>query len=377
MVNRDRITREFMRQAAISSPSFKESAMARYLEERFTALGAEVIYDQADQATGGEVGNLIARFAGSQDGEPLLLSVHMDTVGPCEDVEPVLHNGIISSAGVTVLGADDKAGIAEVIEALERVRELELKHVPLEIVVTIAEEVGLVGAKHLDYSLLQSRRGLAFDTVGVDYMVRRAPGANRMLIKISGLAAHAGVEPEVGLSSIQVAARAIDLMRLGRIDAETTANIGTIEGGVATNIIPEMVVLRGEARSHDPQKLADQTEHMLDCFEQAADELSTMINGKLVRAGIDIKVDQDFPSMHVSENAPICQLVRAASSALGREIHDRLGGGGSDANIFNGHSIEMVIIGTGMQNVHSTNETVAVEDMAKIADFIVEVIRRA
>ena len=123
MVNRDRITSEFMRQAAISSPSFKEGAMAHYLEERFTALGAEVIYDQADQTTGGEVGNMIARFAGRKNGEPLLLSVHMDTVDPCDNVEPVLIDGIVSSAGATILGADDKAGIAEVIEALEVIRE--------------------------------------------------------------------------------------------------------------------------------------------------------------------------------------------------------------------------------------------------------------
>ncbi len=377
MVNRDRIITEFMRQAAISSPSFKEGAMAHYLEERFTALGAEVVYDQAGQKTGGEVGNLIARFSGEKEGEPLMLSVHMDTVGPCDNIEPVLIDGIISSSGATILGADDKAGVAEVIEALELVRELEIKHVPLEVVVTIAEEVGLVGAKNLDYSLIRSRRGFAFDTPGVDFMVRQAPGANRMQIEITGLAAHAGVAPEKGVSAIQVAAKAISLMRLGRIDTETTANIGTIEGGVATNIIAESVHLKGEARSHDPEKLAAQTEHMLACFEQAAEELTTIIDNKSFRAKVDVKVHSDFPSMHVPEDAAICQLACAAASSLGREMRDRLGGGGSDANIFNGYDIEMVIIGTGMQNVHSTTEAVAVEDMVQVAEFIVEVIKQA
>jgi tripeptide aminopeptidase len=377
MVNRDRITTEFMRQAAISSPSFKERAMADYLEERFTALGAEVLYDQADQSTGGEVGNLIARFAGTKDGEPLMLSVHMDTVGPCENVVPELKDGVFSSAGATILGADDKAGIAELIEALEIVRETGIEHVPLEVVVTIAEEVGLVGAKHLDFSLIRSRRGFAFDTPEVDSMVRQAPGANRMQIEVTGLAAHAGVAPENGLSAIQVAAKAIGLMQLGRIDVETTANIGTIDGGVATNIIPETVRLKGEARSHDPKKLSVQTEHMLACFEQAADELATVVDGKIVRARIETTVEQDFPSMHVPENAGICQLAHAAAIALGRNMHDCLGGGGSDANIFNSHNIEMVIIGTGMRDVHSTNESVAVDDMVQVAEFIVEVIRRA
>lgn len=377
MVNQDRIVNEFMRQAAISSPSFKEGAMAQYLEARFKELGAEIIYDQADIATGGEVGNMIARFAGSKAGEPLMLSLHMDTVGPCENVEPVLHDGIVSTAGDTILGADDKAGIAEVLEALEVVRETGVDHVPLEVVVTIAEEVGLVGAKNLNFSLIKSRRGLAFDTPGVDFMVRQAPGANRMQIEITGLAAHAGVVPENGLSAIQVAAKAIGLMRLGRIDEETTANIGTIDGGVATNIIPETVCLKGEARSHDPVKLLAQTEHMLACFEQAADELATTIENRLVRARVETSVKSDFPSMHVPESAAICQLARNATSALGRKMQDRLGGGGSDANIFNGHNIEMVIIGTGMQDVHSTNESVAVEDMAQVAEFIVEVIKQA
>ncbi len=377
MVNRDRITTEFMRQAAISSPSLKEGAMARYLQERFTALGAEVLYDQAGKTTGGEVGNLLARFAGSKKGEPLLLSLHMDTVGPCETVEPILIDGVISSAGATILGADDKAGIAEVIEALEIVRELKIPHVPLEVVVTIAEEIGLVGAKHFDYSLIRSRRGFAFDTPGVDFMVRQAPGANRMQIEITGLASHAGVAPENGLSAIQVAAKAISLMRLGRIDVETTANIGTIDGGVATNIIAETVQLKGEARSHDPKKLSAQTDHMLACFEQAADELTTTIDGKAVRARVDIKVESDFPSMSVPKNAQICQLACKAASVLGRTLHDRLGGGGSDANIFNGHQIEMVIIGTGMQNVHSTSERVVVAEMVQVAEFIVEVIRQA
>lgn len=377
MVNRERITEEFMRQAAISSPSLKESAMARYLEKRFAELGAEIDYDDAAVRTGGEVGNLIARFPGTRKGEPFLFSVHMDTVVPCDNVEPVLVGGIIRSAGETILGADDKAGIAEVIEALEVVREQKIDHVPIEVVVTIAEEIGLVGAKELDYSLVRSRRGIALDTPGVDWVVRRAPGANRMTIEVDGRAAHAGVEPEKGLSAIQVAGRALSLMRIGRIDFETTANIGTVSGGLATNIIAEKVVLTGEARSHDPDKLTAQTDHMLACFEQAADELKREIDGEMVRASIVTDVRADFPRMAVAEEAGIVDIVNRAASALGREMRDRLGGGGSDANIFNGNGIEMVIVATGMQNVHSTDESVSVDDLVYVAEYLVEVIRQA
>jgi len=377
MVKIERITDEFIRQAAISSPSFHERGMADYLAERFRGLGAEVEFDQAAAATGGEVGNLIARFAGRRPGEPLLFSVHMDTVSPCENVKPVLKDGVIYSSGDTILGADDKAGIAELVEALEVVRELGVEHGPLEVVVTIAEEVGLVGAKHFDPALVKSRRAIALDTPGVDWMVRRAPGANRMRIVVGGRAAHAGVEPEKGLSAIRVAAEAISRMRLGRIDVETTANIGTVEGGVATNIIAETVVLKGEARSHDPEKLANQTAHMLECFEQAADALAVNIGEETVRATIHAEVTPDFPSMQVAETAGIVALVSKCAKTLGREMKDRLGGGGSDANIFNGYGIETIIVGTGMRDVHSTTESVVVDDMVKVAELLVEVIRQA
>jgi tripeptide aminopeptidase len=377
MVNSERITAEFMRQAAISSPSLQETEMARYLEDRFRQLGAEIVFDDAAAKVGGVVGNLIARLPGSKSGEPFLFSVHMDTVVPCDNVEPVLIDGVVRTAGETILGADDKAGIAEVIEALEVVREQGIAHVPIEVVVTVGEEIGLVGAKALDYSLVQAKRGIALDTPGVDWVVRRAPGANRMQFEVFGQAAHAGVAPEKGLSAIEVAARAVAKMRLGRIDFETTANIGTVEGGLATNIVAEKMLLTGEARSHDAGKLAEQTEHMLACFEEAADELVREIDGEVVRAVVKSEVRPDFPRMAVPEEAPIVDLVQRAAAALGREMKDRLGGGGSDANIFNEKGIEMVIVGTGMQNVHSTDEEVAVDDLVQVAEFLVEVVRLA
>jgi len=377
MVNSERITAEFMRQAAISSPSLQEAEMARYLEARFRELGAEVVYDGAAGKVGGAVGNLIARFHGTKPGEPFMFSVHMDTVVPCDNIEPVLVDGVVRTAGETILGADDKAGIAELIEAIEVVREQGIAHVPLEVVVTVGEEIGLVGAKALDYSLVQARRGIALDTPGVGWVVRRAPGANRMTFEVFGQASHAGVAPEKGLSAIEVAARAVAKMRLGRIDFETTANIGTVQGGLATNIVAEKVTLTGEARSHDADKLASQTEHMIGCFEAAADELLREIDGEVVRAVVRSAVRPDFPRMAVPEDAAIVSLVQRAAAALGSEMKDRLGGGGSDANIFNANGIEMVIVGTGMQNVHSTDEEVAVADLVRVAELLVEVIRLA
>ncbi len=279
--------------------------------------------------------------------------------------------------GDTVLGADDKAGIAELLEALEVIREQKIPHGPIEIVVTIAEEIGLVGAKHFDYSMVTARRGYALDTEGVDWMVLQAPGANHLKIDIEGLASHAGMAPELGVSAIQTAALAISQMRLGRIDHETTANIGQIEGGVARNIVPQHLSIIGEARSHDAQKLQEQTDHMHACFEEAADQMARKINGELVRPQIRTEISSDFSSMSVSEDAPVVKLARMAAESVGHDLKIRLGGGGSDANIFNGHGIEMIILATGMTRVHTHDESVAVADMVHVTELLVEIIRQA
>lgn len=378
MISSQRLTEEFVRLASINSPPLKEGAIACYLTERLQALGAEISFDDAAEATGGEVGNLVAKFTGTGKAmEPLLFSVHMDTVEPGGQVEPVLRDGVFYSAGDTVLGADDKAGIAELIEALEVVREQNIPHGPIEVVVTIAEEIGLVGAKHFDYSMVTARHGYALDTEGIGMMVLQAPGANHLQIEIAGLAAHAGMAPEQGVSAIQAATLAISRMRLGRIDHETTANIGRIEGGVARNIVPQRVSIVGEARSHDSQKLQDQTDHMLSCFEDAAKQMTRKINGKLVCPQINARVHSDFPSMSVAEDAPVVKLARTAAEAVGHELKVRLGGGGSDANIFNAHGIEMIILATGMTRVHTHDEFVAVADMVHVTELLVEIIRHA
>jgi tripeptide aminopeptidase len=306
-----------------------------------------------------------------------MLSVHMDTVGPAEGVAPLLTDGVFTSAGETILGSDDKAGIAEIIEALEVVRENNIPHGPIEVVVTICEEVGLLGAKHLDFSRIRSRRGLALDTSGVDLLIHRAPAANKMRFEIMGREAHAGIAPEKGISAIQVAAAAVAAMRLGRIDGETTANIGTIQGGQATNIVPKKVILEGEARSHDPEKLTRQTEHMISCLEEAARERARELDGETFVPEVKTEVMADYPAMAVPLDGSIIRLVREASDRLQRPLEIKAAGGGSDANIFNGQGIETVILGTGMTNVHTVDECVRVEDMARVAGLLVEIIRLA
>jgi len=341
-------------------------------------LGADVEVDDTGGKINGQSGNLIARFVGTDPSrDPLLLSAHMDTVSPAHGVMPILQDGVFRSAGATVLGADDKSGIAQIIEAIEVLRENNFLYPPLEVVISVCEEVGLLGAKHLDYSKVVSRRGLALDTSGTDRVINTAPAANKMRIVLTGRESHAGIEPENGVSAIMAAARGIANMRLGRIDRETTANIGTIRGGQATNIIPRQVVLEGEARSHDPARLQAQTDHMLACLREAADATQQIIRGELVPVTVETEVLSDYPHMAVLPGSGILQLIERAAERLDRCIEMRDGGGGSDANIFNAHGIETVIIGTGMTDVHTIHESVRVADMVRVAELLVEVIRLA
>lgn len=377
MVNRQRIINEFFKQAGIDSPSYKEAEIAAYLEKRFVQLGAEVEFDQTGPKIGSDSGNLIARIPGSKTGSPFLISLHMDTVTPAENVEPVLNNGIFTSAGETILGSDDKAGIVEAIEAIEVLRENKIPHVPLEIVVTVCEEQGLLGAKQLDFSQLSAKHGVALDTTGVDIVINRAPTANRFKVEIFGQEAHAGVCPEQGISAIEIASRAIARMELGRIDHETTANIGKIEGGLASNIVARQVTLFGEVRSHNTNKLRQQTEQIIKALEDEVNKASITVNGDTKQATMALELREDFPLMQVDENAPILQIIREAGTALNRPQEIRAAGGGSDANIYNGHGIDMVIMATGMSKVHTVNEQVSVNDMVMVSELLVEVLRRA
>ena len=261
MIDAERLKDEFLDLVCISSLSRREGAIARRLEVILKGMGATVEIDDAGERVGGETGNLLARFPGSAPGAPpFLLSCHMDTVGPAAAIRPVVDGDLVRTDGTSVLGGDDKAGIVAIFEAIRVLRGRGIPHGDIEVVLTICEESGLAGAKHFDTGRLRARRGLVLDVDGVSELITRAPGANRLAFTVHGLAAHAGICPEEGLSAIQMAAEAISAMRLGRLDAETTANLGVIEGGLATNIVPDRVVVRGETRSLSPAKLEAQTE---------------------------------------------------------------------------------------------------------------------
>jgi tripeptide aminopeptidase len=371
MINTQRLGDCFKMLAQIDSESRHEAKISKVLEKILLELGASVCFDGAAQKVGGDCSNLVAKFKGTMDVPPLFLSGHMDTVLPGNGVKVQFDNGIFTSDGTTILGGDDKSALAIIIEVMTVVKENNLSCPPVEIVFTVCEEIGLLGAKHLDLSLMDATFGYILDSTDTQGIVTKAPSANNITIDVHGRAAHAGAAPEKGISAIYVAAKAISSLKLGRIDEETTCNLGKITGGMATNIVPETVQILGEARSHDLRKLKQVTDNIIAGFETAAASLRQ--EGTLPR--VDIKVVQDFPNTNIAQDHPTITLARKAAENLGRKLECKTIGGGADANIFFGKGIVAGVLGTGMTDVHTLKESIALSDMENTAHLVLEILK--
>ena len=376
MIDKARLKERVLELVRIDSHSRKERAIALRLREILEELGGAVFMDDAGAAVGGEVGNLVAHFDGNAAGaEPLLLSAHMDTVAPGEGVVPVVEGDIIRSDGTTVLGGDDKSGIAIILEVLEALREEETPHGHIDVVFTICEEMGLLGAKHLDLSLVRARTGLVLDSDSIGFLITRAPAANLLEFEVHGLEAHAGICPERGISAIQVAARGIAAMRLGRIDEDTTANLGLVNGGTAVNIVPNRVTLKGEVRSHDEEKLERQTQAMLACLQEAAAEATLELDGRRHETRVESRIERQYDRMDVSHETAIVRRVHEAARNLGLAVDTVAKGGGCDANVLNQRGLQVANLASGMRDIHTVNEWLDVNDLVTAAEIIREVVR--
>jgi len=375
-VNKARLRDEFLELAGIGSVSKREGNVAKRLVTILEGMGATVQIDDAGERVGGDTGNLVARFAGTApDVAPFLLCGHMDTVPPADHVRPVVDGDVIKSDGTTVLGGDDKAGIVAILETVRLLRERGIAHGPIDVLFTICEELGLLGAKQFDVGRLRARTGLILDCDGVHELITRAPAANRMQYVVHGLEAHAGLAPEQGISAVQVAAEAIAAMRLGRVDDTTTANVGRIEGGLASNIVPNQVVLRAETRSLTLDGLERQTRHMLECLERAAARHRVTVAGREHVARIEARVHRDYEPLAVADDTGIVRLVRDAASRLTTTFKTRATGAASDANVFAARGLEVANLGCGMRQIHTVNEWVDVNDMVATTELLVETVR--
>jgi len=371
MINSQRLGQKFKDLVEIDSLSRQEKDVALALENILVKMGAIVCYDTAKEKVGGNCSNLVAKFKGSVDAEPVFLSGHMDTVGPGNGIKVQFEDGIFKSDGTTILGADDKSALAIILEVMDVILENKIDYPPVEIIFTVCEEIGLLGAKHFDYSLMDSKFGYILDSTDTKGIVTKAPGANKIMIKIFGKAAHAGAEPEKGINAILVASHAISGLKLGRIDEETTCNLGTINGGVATNIVPEFVEIHGEARSHDAEKLKTVTDNIVAAFYAAAERFKN--DSGLPR--IEAIVENDFTPTNISEDHRTIKLAGKAARNLGTTLESKTTGGGADANVFFGKGIMAGVLGTGMTNVHTLNESVDIKDMEATARLVIEILK--
>src|SRR5215207_1527850 len=376
MINQERIKNLLLELVKIDSVSREERDVAERIKAYCEELGAEVFIDGAGEQVGGNSGNVIARFPGTlPSAEPIMMSAHMDTVVPGKGVKPVVEGDIIRTDGSTVLGGDDKSGCSVILETIRCLQEQSIPHAPIDAVFSICEEVGLLGAKHLDLSKVRARYGLVFDSDDPGFLFTKGPSANHFEFTVHGLEAHAGVAPEYGISAIKIAAEAIAAMRLGRIDEETTANIGVIRGGEATNIVTNLVTLRGEARSRSEEKLNAQTEHIRRCLEEAAARYEVTVEGVTTRGRVESHVNREYYAMDVADDSRVVRLVKEAGARLGLAVETMASGGGCDANIFNRRGIECANLGTGMRAIHTVNEWLDVKDMYASAEMTLEILK--
>jgi len=367
MVNEKRLIESFMELVKIDSISRGERNLADFLMEKLEDLGLDVMVDQAGEKAKSNSGNIIARLKGNiKKATPIMFSAHMDTVVPGKNINPLCDGEKIISSGKTILGADDKAAIAALLETLHILKENNILCGDIEIVFSICEEIGLQGAKNLNISELKSQMGWVLDAGSrVGKIITTAPSQNSLEIIIYGKSAHAGANPEEGINAIQVAGFALSGMRLGRIDEETTTNIGVISGGKATNIVPDKVTLKGEVRSRNEEKLKKYTEKLTKITEDTAQEF---------KAKAEVKVIKEYQCYNLSPDDQVVKIAVKALKDLGLEPTLCPTGGGSDANVFNKKGLPSVVLSVGMEKVHTLEEYILIEDLKNTAECILSII---
>lgn len=375
MIRRDRMTDTVLDLVRLDSHSKQEKPVADYLLQALSELGATVHVDDAGAAVQGNSGNLIATLPATGAGRPLLLSAHMDVVPPGMSVKPVREADRIRSDGTTILGGDDKTGLTIIVEVLRAITEHNMSHGLIEVAFTICEEMGLLGARHLDYSTIQSKEAIVLDSAHASQLVTAAPSSDHFSMTVHGLEAHAGMCPENGISAVRVAAEAIAAMPLGRVDAHTTANVVIVAGPTATNVVPNLCVVRGEARSLRDDRLDEVMRSIRAAFTDAAARHTIQLNGEVRRAWIEEQYAREYHSFQIPADAGAVQLVMRAARNLGASVETVTIGGGSDANVFNKHGITSVNLGTGMRDIHTVNEWIDLADFYRSAEIVLECIK--
>ena len=366
---RRRLHETFVALCRIESPSRSERPCADAVCAQLRALGLDVSEDEAGRAIGGDCGNLLTRIAGSGEGS-ILFCAHLDTVPVAAPIEPVIRDGGWENANEAILGADNKVAVATLLVLARRLAQ-STPAVSVELLFTVGEELALAGAKEFEVGVLRSRIGFAFDSASpLGGVVVASPTHYRVAAALHGVAAHAGVRPENGRSAILAAARAIANMRLGRIDSETTANIGTIGGGVAANVVPDHCALVGEARSLDPERAEQLASEIAGCLADAA-------NDPECECDLDVTMERQFEGYRVRPSSAEVALAFDALRDCGHEPSPIASGGGSDVNALRAGGLSMLNLSNGTERNHEPTERVATAALEAILDVAIALVDRA
>jgi tripeptide aminopeptidase len=365
-VAHDDVVSLFTELAALPSPPGDERAVADVVAAYMRDLGLDVDEDDAGEKIGSNAGNLFARVEGTDGGTPLFLCAHLDTVPPTAGIEPVLEDGVIRNAAGTILGADNKSAVAVMLEATRRLLSENRPHGGLELLFTPMEEVGLYGAAAFDHDRLDARLGYVYDQAApIGEVILGAPYSHSMKVKLHGRAAHGGMYPEEGRSAIAAAAKAISDFELGRVDDETTANVGVITGGTAGNIVPEWCTFLTDVRSHDQQKLADLVREMLESITFAA---------SLEDCQVETEVHKSYSGYRFKRDDEVVRIAASALERSGFEPSFKLSGGGADANVFNERGLACVNLSNGMLDIHTPEERISVADLERMVDVTLALV---
>ncbi|MBC8142563.1 MAG: M20/M25/M40 family metallo-hydrolase [Armatimonadetes bacterium] len=369
-VNEPRLLETFLALLRFNTPSRHEKPATDFCADYLRNLGFTITFDDAGEKVGGNASNLFAFKAGTVVGAPpIFFSSHLDTVEATPNIEISVIDGVVRSVSDTILGADDTSGVAPILEAMTFLAESGEAHGDIQVILTICEEIGLVGAKQIDPANIKARYGFVLDGgPPMGGVTITAPSQNNLRVRVVGKPSHAGGSPELGINAIAAAASAIHFIKQGRIDPETTANIGTIQGGTARNIVPAEAFIVAEARSRDNEKLAKQTAHMVEIFEREATAIG---------ARAEIEVEEGYRTYRLNADDPVIGIAQTAAKTCGYPFALRESGGGSDANIFNALGVPTCVLACGMQAIHTHDEFCEVADLVKSAAWVVEIVRVA
>lgn len=359
-----RLTERFLRYVQCSSESGNEKDFCLLMEEEFKRLGIDFSRDTVGDAIGSNGWNLIASIPG--EGEPILFSCHMDTVTPGKGIRPIVDNGVIRSAGDTILGADDKSGIAAVMEALESILEEGACHRPVELLFSLCEEKGLLGARHADYSRLKSKEALVLDTGEIGRVVNRAPAIVHLHIRVNGKASHAGTEPEKGVHALKAAAEAIANITCGHADDMSVMNVANFVSTGATNVVPDLATFDMEIRSFTEELLQKHIRDAEGALQKAC---------RTYGATYELALERQCDPLYVPEDASLLTSIREMYADMG--IHVKVEGtfGGCDATWLNANGIQALNTGTGMRQCHSVNESITLADLNTITRLVYNLMR--